>query len=365
MSEIKDSPPKAPASSGRKGRCASCGGWLDREQVRPRADVAYVRRRVVLRCVRCKRSEVVNRSPTVLVTGALIVAATCLGWLPKAGWAVQSGAEAFPRVDWLSGSVRALGLGGAYQIGAPGSDAIFHYPSAVAGAGGFAAQLQLWGSGGSAAFLSAATPWFGGAVALGLSNLSFGADSSRASVAQEALFASGPVATTRGAAHLGYARGWGPVEVGAAVKLGEERVGSSVARAALLDLGASAELWELTVAAAYQNLGSGEMGSLPGRLRFGAGGYGLELGPLDVGVAAELAKADSWLPGAGIELGYWPVAGRTYVLRAGLRRLTEGGRGHTLGFSYWGDDLALEWAFQPVAEAADAAGTHRFSVGWR
>ena len=48
-------------------------------------------------------------------------------------------------------------------------------------------------------------------------------------------------------------------------------------------------------------------------------------------------------------VGYYPVTGRTFVVRAGGRTVPEGEASPlTLGASYWGDSLVLEYAFQPV-----------------
>jgi hypothetical protein len=65
----------------------------------------------------------------------------------------------------------------------------------------------------------------------------------------------------------------------------------------------------------------------------------------------------------GLQVGYWPINGRTFVGRVGVQRVPEGaGSPLTLGVAYWGDDLALEWAYRSFG---DVGGTHRFTVRWR
>ena len=59
------------------------------------------------------------------------------------------------------------------------------------------------------------------------------------------------------------------------------------------------------------------------------------------------------------------MRGRTFVGRVGVRRVPEGEASPvSLGFAFWGDDLVLEWAWQPFGDPVDA-GTHRFGIGWR
>ena len=69
--------------------------------------------------------------------------------------------------------------------------------------------------------------------------------------------------------------------------------------------------------------------------------------------------------GGGVEIGYWPISGRTFVARIGVRQLEEGTDASplSLGFAFWGDDVVLEWAFRPWE--GDETGTHRFGIRWR
>jgi hypothetical protein len=44
-------------------RCPRCGGGLDRREVPPRPDVAYVRNRLLIVCNGCGRSVVLDQDP--------------------------------------------------------------------------------------------------------------------------------------------------------------------------------------------------------------------------------------------------------------------------------------------------------------
>ena len=70
--------------------------------------------------------------------------------------------------------------------------------------------------------------------------------------------------------------------------------------------------------------------------------------------------------GGGVELGYYPIQGRTFVARLGFQDVPEDSEAApvTMGFAFWADDLTIEWAFRPVSDA-DEGGTHRFGVRWR
>ncbi len=85
-----------------------------------------------------------------------------------------------------------------------------------------------------------------------------------------------------------------------------------------------------------------------------------------MGLSGALTRRDDGelLAGAGLEVGYWPINGRTFVARIGVERVPEGEASPlTLGFAFWGDDLVLEWAFRDFGTLGE--GTHRFGVRWR
>jgi hypothetical protein len=186
---------------------------------------------------------------------------------------------------------------------------------------------------------------------------------------QDHLFGTGSVQASEQVATVGYGRRVLGITLGVGGKLVEQRVGAARDAAVLVDLGAATELGPLTVGFSVRDLGSeplsGTGGPDPTRLVLGAGAYGHELGPLDLGVAGSLSRADrQTLASAGVEVGYWPVRGRTFVARVGLQRVPEGqGSPVSVGFAFWGDDLVLEWAYRDFR--GDMGGTHRFGVRFR
>ncbi|MDH3269744.1 MAG: hypothetical protein OEN56_00335 [Gemmatimonadota bacterium] len=290
-----------------------------------------------------------------------------------AGVAAQV-AGALPLTTQLPASTRAMALGDSYQMSAGHADAIFYHPALLAGASGFGLDVQRWSIEGSAVAASAAVSWLGGGVGIGLRSLQYRASGSGELAApggQDHLFEAESVPVSERVATLGYAReAFLGIDVGVALSLVEERVGPSQHGVALVDVGLSREVGPVTVGLTVHDLGEKplvETGSEPSRVTLGVGRYGRPLGPLDVGFAANMGvDDDEFTYGGGVELGYWPIQGRTFVARFGFEDVPEGSDASvfTTGLAYWGDDISIEWAFRPVSDA-DEGGTHRFGVRWR
>jgi hypothetical protein len=254
------------------------------------------------------------------------------------------------------------------------SDAVFYHPALIQGATGFGLDVQTWSGGATAATASAAMAWYGGSVAVGLQTLQYGApaaDVRSLPAGQDALFQLGPAPTSERVASVGYGRRIFGVRLGVVGKLVEERISDERDATGAVDVGAATSLGPLTVGISAQNLGPG-MGfiagdaPLPRRVTLGVGSYGKEVGPLDMGLAGAVTRrADGQVvAGVGVELGYWPIIGRTFVARVGVHTVREGvGSPVTFGFAYWGDDLILQGAYQRFADLGE--GTWRFGVGWR
>ena len=280
-----------------------------------------------------------------------------------------------PLVLGLPASTRAMALGEAYPMAGRSSDAVFYQPALVGGASGFGLDVQTWGAGASAASASAAMAWFGGSVAVGLQTLQYGAtaaDVEELPGGQDALFQLGPVPASERVASVGF--GWRMlgVRMGVVGKLVEEHVSDERDATGAVDLGVATSVGPVTVGLTAQNLGP-DMGfasgtaPLPRRITLGVGGYTRPVGPLDVGFAgaAVTRRADGKVvAGAGLEVGYWPIIGRTFVARVGVRSVPEGvGSPFTFGFAYQGDNLVLQTAYERYADLGEA--TWRFGVGWR
>jgi hypothetical protein len=87
-----------------------------------------------------------------------------------------------------------------------------------------------------------------------------------------------------------------------------------------------------------------------------------------VGFAAKLGLVDDEvIYGGGIEVGYWPIQGRTFVARLGFQDVPDGGDALplTTGFAFQGDDIVVEWAYRPFSVDAPDGGSDRFSLRWR
>jgi hypothetical protein len=67
-------------------------------------------------------------------------------------------------------------------------------------------------------------------------------------------------------------------------------------------------------------------------------------------------------PAAGVEAAYWPITGRTFFARAGVRRPEQGEQPFTLGAGFAGDKIIVDYAFEPFEGGRRA---HRFGVKWR
>ena len=69
-------------------------------------------------------------------------------------------------------------------------------------------------------------------------------------------------------------------------------------------------------------------------------------------------------PGGGIDVSWWPVQGRRFVGRVGVRRVPDDDplRMWTLGAAFEGDEIVLEYAYQ---DSEDEGALHRLGVRWR
>lgn len=310
--------------------------------------------------------------PTAVLTALALSAVATAATVPIDVSAQTPGV--LPKATHLPGSTRAMALGDSYMMGSGHADAIFYHPALLTGAGGFGLDVQRWGIESSAAAVSAAVQWLGGGVGVGLRTLQYGAvgtDASAAPGGQDHLFDVGPVPVSERIATLAYAReALFDVDVGVAMNVVDERVGSTRHSVALFDVSLARDVGPVIVGVTVRDIGDKpvlDTGAEPSRITLGVGRYGRPLGPLDVGFAANVGLDDDEVTyGGGVEVGYWPIQGRTFVARLGVEDVPDGSEVSpiTTGFAYWGDDITVEWAFRPLGEA-DEGGTHRFGVRWR
>jgi hypothetical protein len=154
--------------------------------------------------------------------------------------------------------------------------------------------------------------------------------------------------------------------VGAAVKYVGQRSGPLRDHAPSLDLGIARDVSRYTVGLTVQNIGAGvhllsTRAQLPLRVAAGVSSYGWAVGPFDVNgsAGASVLPDGIVLPALGLELGYVPMEGYNFALRAGIRRpelraqqpLSIGG---TAGL----DRFALEYAYEDWVNGA----VHRLAL---
>jgi hypothetical protein len=286
-----------------------------------------------------------------------------------AALSAQTPGRAAPLLELPAGA-RAVGLGGAAQLGAADSDHMFQHP-AYLGVGGFRATAWLVDASGSAISLSTGTGAFGGRVALGVRAAEWTGVSPDASAGGlDGIFDTGDAGRSTTALTLGYARAIPfDLDLGVTATLVADRVDTSRPRTVAVDVGLGTEVGPLALALTARNLGNDlEFGStavpLPTRYEFAAGGYGQQLGPLDLGAAvrAGIRDDDEFVYGGGLELGYYPIQGRTFIARVGGQSVPEGdGAALTLGGSYRGDELTIDYAWRDV----DGLAVHTITLGWR
>lgn len=288
--------------------------------------------------------------------------------------------ERGPLVLELPSSTRALAMGDAFQLASRDPDAVFYHPGRVARAQGLVASLQRFTANGTLTSLSAGQDWFGGGVALGLQNLTYEAPTRGGQDLQDILALSADEASLREPGDVGVSEtvvsaGFGKsllgMEMGIVGKYVEQRFHHRKASTLAADLGLAASAGPLTVGLSVQNLGpdlsfrGGDI-PLPTRFTLGASSEAAMVGPLDVAASTALSyRLDGDLvPAVGLEVGYWPIRGRTFVGRVGYRyRDSEYSAWPvTFGGAFLGDDITLEYAFQGFDEGDPA---HRFSLGWR
>jgi hypothetical protein len=267
-----------------------------------------------------------------------------------------------------------MALGDAYMMNAGHADAIFYHPALLTSASGFGLDVQRWGGESSSSAVSGAMPWLGGGVGVGLRTLQYGANGSDEAAAppgQDHLFDSGSTPVSERSATLGYAHGIPfDIDFGVSVNFIDERVGTSRQSVLLFDVSAAREIGPVMVGVTVHDLGEKpilDTGAKPSRVVIGAGNYGQQLGFLDLGYTATVGFDDDEVTyGGGLEIGYWPIQGRTFIARVGFQDVPDGSDASpvTTGLAFWGDNITVEWAFRPFS-GVDEGGTHRFGVRWR
>ena len=308
-------------------------------------------------------------------TAALVIAALALAgsWAacPVDGRAQSR--EHGPLLLELPASTRALALGGAFYTVGNDSDAVFFNPALIGGNGVIGAAMQRFGTASLFSTVSGAAEWSSASVAVGVQLLGYGAPEGGAGVLShdaQSLFTSGGTGTSEVAVSVGYAREVKGIRAGITGKLVDQRLGRHHDATAAVDLGVAVGAGPARVGLAVQNLGPGvTLGetevALPARVTLGGSTPAIPVGPLDLGWSAAVSReaGGAVVPGAGMEVAYWPVRGRTFTARVGVRRPPEGfGHPVTLGGAFNGDRLAIDYAYLRY-DGGQAA--HRIGLSWR
>jgi hypothetical protein len=275
-----------------------------------------------------------------------------------------------PILPTLPGSTRAAAMGDAFGISQTDSDAVFYnaaFDDRLRGAG---ASFGRYGAGSTVYAISAGTDWWGGAIGLGAQALDYGLPARAGRDAGPGdLFGRGARAVSERALSLAYGRRVKGVRLALTARHFEQRAAGARNALLLADVATAFGYRFLSVGLAAQNLGPSDYGGgaavdvpLRGRLDLATRSH--PLGPLDVAGAAALSyvRGGDLAPAAGVELAYWPVPGRTFFARGGVRRPLERRRPFTLGGGFAGDKIILDYALEPFEQGRLA---HRFGVRWR
>jgi hypothetical protein len=291
--------------------------------------------------------------------------------LPAA--AVAQTRDRGPLLLELPMNTRALAMGGAFGVGTSDADAIFHNP-ALSDVAGVTLSAHRFAGGSTLFALAGAAEWWGGRVGVGVQTLAYGTSpASRAAGRGEGMLAGGGLlAASEAVASVSFARRVFGVRTGLTAKWIEQRVAGERGATGAIDVSTG-----LTLAPAFafglavQDIGPGARVGAdrlqpPTRVLLGAATTrGAPVGPLDLSgsFAASVGTDGSVRYGGGLEAGYWPVVGRTFFLRAGLREADDDRvRPYTLGGGFGGDRITLDYA---LGLYDGGATSHRVALRWR
>jgi hypothetical protein len=283
-----------------------------------------------------------------------------------------------PVVTQLPGSTRTLSLAGALPLADRDPDLVFRNPALAERAGGLGLSVHRYERESRLISMAGGASWLGGGVGMGIRSVSY------------------PVPETEGAppvvrpgdrmrfpvragetrrveeisATLAYGRLWRGIRFGAALSGMEVRRDGDSDVTGFLDLGAAWDAGPVTLGVSGGGLGPSL--DLPTGFRrnpqwgmVGVGTRAAPVGPLDISgaFAATYVEGGRLDVGGGVEVGWWPVQGRTLVGRTGLGGpRIQGASPFTLGGAFLGDSFTLEYVWRGVD---GARGIHGASVRFR
>lgn len=302
---------------------------------------------------------------------ALSIATLLLVSTPAAGTAQSL--EHGPLLGEIPTSVRAASLGNAFMLTGTDPEMVFYNPALLQRSQGIGMSAQLY-SGESTAFsLAGGSSWWGGGIGFGIQVLEYSVasdDTRFVPTSADDLLITGPNGITEFAAVLGYARQYFGFRLGASAKAINRRVDGVQDGVIAVDLGASRVFYGVTFGVAVQNLGENLVMAeselpLAERVTVGLTSSSYSIGGVDVaGTFAVTRRADvEVIPGGGLEFSYWPVQGRTFIGRVGLKKVPSGEESpFTFGAGFRGDAIAIDYGYQTF-DGLD--GVHRVGLTFR
>jgi len=317
----------------------------------------------------------------------VLLAGACLGGLLLAPPASGLKAQGLDQTSGGSGlvltqlpvSIRSLALAGALPLADRDPDFLFRNPALAERIRGLGMSAHRYEREARLISVAGGAPWLGGGVGLGIRSASYPVPAAvgmlpatrpgermryRAPEGEDSL----PLEEI--AVTIGYGRLWKGVRFGAALSGMEVRRDGHSDLTGFLDLGAAVDAGPVTVGVSGGGFGP-SLDLPPGFRRVptwvmaGAGTRAGPVGPLDISgaFAATLLEGGRVEAGGGVEVGWWPVQGRTLVGRAGLGgSRIEGASAFTLGGAFLGDSFTLEYAWRGVD---GASGIHGASLRFR
>ena len=281
-----------------------------------------------------------------------------------------------PVILTLPANTRAMAMGNSFQLADPTGDILFYNPSLLVGSTSFTMSRHTFGKEASLLQMSAKTEWWKGAVAVGIQSLGYSKNINNiqpvpVSQTERELSKKGLNRISESVATVGYGWELAGLDWGISGKIIGQGVGGSKGQAYALDFGGSKTIGPFTIGLAHQNIGNSLKIStseidLENQTTLGAGFHNLPLGPFDVGASAAVSKNPNRPTSKHIggEISWWPVSGRTFTGRIGMRSEKEVFQSVILSFGlgFKGDAFGIDYAFSDIDGAGNA---HRISVSWQ
>ncbi len=276
----------------------------------------------------------------------------------------------------IPASTRSMAMGNAFQLANPTSDALFYNPSLLSGPTAFEMARQTFGTHSSLVQMSAKTEWWKGGIGIGIQSLTYAENinyiqPSIVTQTEKELFKDGFNRISESVATLGYSMNLASIDWGISTKATEQGVGGTKGQSFAFDFGGSRQVGAFTFGVSHHNLGrqltirNSQM-TLKDRTTLGAAFHDWILGPFDIGGSAALSRHSdgSISQHIGGEVSWWPVVGRTFTARFGIRNNEQEFQSAvlTFGMAFRGDAFGLDYAFNGIDGAGDS---HRISISWQ